>query len=51
MLLHQAAAQVALMTGKQAPVEAMRAAGLAALGTQAHTGGRPASRQRNTSPG
>ena len=32
MLLHQAAGQVALMTGKQAPVEAMRAAGLAALG-------------------
>ena len=32
MLLHQAAGQVALMTGKQAPVEAMRAVGLAALG-------------------
>ena len=32
MLLHQAAGQVALMTGKQAPVEAMRSAGLAALG-------------------
>ena len=32
MLLHQAAGQVALMTGKRAPVEAMRAAGLAALG-------------------
>ena len=32
MLLHQAAGQVTLMTGKQAPVEAMRAAGLAALG-------------------
>jgi shikimate 5-dehydrogenase len=29
MLLHQAAAQVTLMTGKPAPVEAMRAAGLA----------------------
>jgi shikimate dehydrogenase len=27
MLLHQAAAQVELMTGKPAPVEAMRAAG------------------------
>jgi shikimate dehydrogenase len=33
MLLHQAAAQVTLMTGQQAPVEAMRAAGLAALGS------------------
>ena len=32
MLLHQAAGQVTLMTGKQPPVEAMRAAGLAALG-------------------
>ena len=32
LLLHQAADQVTLMTGKQAPVEAMRAAGLAALG-------------------
>ena len=32
MLLHQAAGQVALMTGKQAPVGAMRTAGLAALG-------------------
>ena len=31
MLLHQAAGQVALMTGTQAPVEAMRTAGLAAL--------------------
>jgi shikimate dehydrogenase len=31
MLLHQAAAQVTLMTGKPAPVEAMRAAGLAAI--------------------
>jgi shikimate dehydrogenase len=31
LLLHQAAAQVELMTGKPAPVEAMRAAGLAAL--------------------
>ena len=32
MLLHQAAGQVTLMTGKQVPVAAMRAAGLAALG-------------------
>jgi shikimate dehydrogenase len=31
MLLHQAAAQVELMTGKPAPLEAMRAAGEAAL--------------------
>jgi len=31
MLLHQAAAQVELMTGKQAPVEAMRVAGEAEL--------------------
>jgi shikimate dehydrogenase len=31
MLLHQAAAQVTLMTGKPAPIEAMRTAGLAAL--------------------
>lgn len=31
LLLHQAAGQVTLMTGKQAPVEAMRAAGRAAL--------------------
>ena len=31
LLLHQAAGQVSLMTGKPAPVEAMRAAGLAAL--------------------
>jgi shikimate dehydrogenase len=31
MLLHQAVGQVVLMTGEQAPVEAMRAAGLAAL--------------------
>jgi shikimate dehydrogenase len=31
MLLHQAAAQVELMTGKPAPLEAMRAAGLAEL--------------------
>jgi shikimate dehydrogenase len=33
MLLHQAAGQVTLMTRKQAPVGAMRVAGLAALGT------------------
>jgi shikimate dehydrogenase len=32
MLLHQAAAQVELMTGKPAPLEAMRAAGEAELG-------------------
>jgi len=31
MLLHQAAAQVELMTGKPAPLEAMRAAGEAEL--------------------
>ena len=31
LLLHQAAGQVQLMTGAAAPVEAMRAAGLAAL--------------------
>jgi shikimate dehydrogenase len=31
LLLHQAARQVELMTGKPAPVEAMRAAGLAEL--------------------
>ena len=31
LLLHQAAGQVSLMTGKPAPVAAMRAAGLAAL--------------------
>jgi shikimate dehydrogenase len=31
MLLHQAAAQVELMTGKPAPVEVMRAAGEAEL--------------------
>jgi shikimate dehydrogenase len=31
LLLHQAAGQVRLMTGRPAPVEAMRAAGLAAL--------------------
>ena len=32
MLLHQAARQVELMTGHAAPVAAMRAAGLAAMG-------------------
>jgi shikimate dehydrogenase len=31
LLLHQAAAQVELMTGKPAPLEAMRAAGQAEL--------------------
>ncbi len=31
MLLHQAAAQVQLMTGREAPIEVMRKAGLAAL--------------------
>ena len=35
MLLHQAAAQVELMTGKPAPVEAMRAAGEAELARRA----------------
>jgi len=35
MLLHQAAAQVELMTGKQAPVEAMRLAGEAELARRA----------------
>jgi shikimate dehydrogenase len=35
MLLHQAAAQVELMTGKPAPVEAMRAAGAAELDRRA----------------
>ncbi|HUY47955.1 MAG TPA: shikimate dehydrogenase [Streptosporangiaceae bacterium] len=34
LLLHQAARQVELMTGKPAPVEAMRAAGLADLATR-----------------
>ena len=32
MLLYQAARQVELMTGRAAPVAAMRAAGLAAMG-------------------
>jgi shikimate dehydrogenase len=35
MLLHQAAAQVELMTGKPAPLEAMRAAGEAELASRA----------------
>jgi shikimate dehydrogenase len=34
MLVHQAAEQVHLMTGRLAPVEAMRAAGLAAMASQ-----------------
>jgi shikimate dehydrogenase len=38
LLLHQAAGQVRLMTGKPAPVEAMRAAGLAALENRAGHG-------------
>ena len=37
MLLHQAAAQVELMTGKPAPLEAMRAAGEAELGRRLAT--------------
>ena len=36
MLLHQAAAQVELMTGKPAPLEAMRAAGQQELNRRAH---------------
>ena len=40
LLLHQAARQFELMTGKPAPLEAMRAAGLAALNLGGkHTGG------------
>jgi shikimate dehydrogenase len=35
MLLHQAAAQVELMTGKPAPLEAMRTAGQAELASRA----------------
>jgi shikimate dehydrogenase len=35
MLLHQAAAQVELMTGKPAPLEAMRAAGQSELAARA----------------
>jgi shikimate dehydrogenase len=38
MLLHQAAAQVELMTGKPAPLEAMRAAGEAELAARAPAG-------------
>jgi shikimate dehydrogenase len=34
MLVHQAAEQVRLMTGLAAPVEQMRAAGLAAMGSR-----------------
>ncbi|MUL42784.1 shikimate dehydrogenase [Streptomonospora sp. PA3] len=42
MLLHQAARQVELMTGtEQAPVEAMRTAGLAELARRAAGGGEP----------
>ena len=37
MLLHQAAAQVELMTGKPAPVEAMREAGERELARRSHT--------------
>jgi shikimate dehydrogenase len=37
LLLHQAARQVELMTGLDAPVDAMRAAGLAALSARAQT--------------
>jgi len=40
MLLHQAARQVALMTGRPAPTEAMRAAGLAELERRAAGPGR-----------
>jgi shikimate dehydrogenase len=36
LLLHQAAEQVTLMTGRSAPVEAMRAAGLAAVTPRSH---------------
>jgi shikimate dehydrogenase len=39
MLLHQAAVQVELMTGKTAPLEAMRAAGEAELAARAATAG------------
>ncbi len=38
LLLHQAAEQVRLMTGRPAPVEAMRAAGLAALAARSAGG-------------
>ena len=39
MLLHQAVAQVELMTGKSAPLEAMRAAGEAELAARAAKAG------------
>ncbi len=38
LLLHQAAGQVELMTGRPAPLEAMRAAGLAALAARGSSG-------------
>jgi len=38
LLLHQAARQVELMTGQDAPVAAMREAGLAALARRAAAG-------------
>jgi shikimate dehydrogenase len=41
MLLHQAAAQVELMTGKPAPLEAMRAAGQAELARRSAVAGPP----------
>ena len=44
MLLHQAAAQVELMTGKPAPLEAMRAAGEAELARRTAVHQRPARR-------
>jgi len=37
MLLHQAGAQVELMTGKPAPIEAMRAGGEAEIARRART--------------
>jgi shikimate dehydrogenase len=39
LLLHQAAEQVGLMTGRPAPVDAMRTAGLAELATRSQPGG------------
>jgi shikimate dehydrogenase len=45
MLLHQAAGQVTLMTGRAAPVAAMRSAGLAGLGGQTPTPAGEASRR------
>jgi shikimate dehydrogenase len=47
LLLHQAAGQVRLMTGRSAPVAAMRAAGLAALATRPDHPGGNTSRYRN----